>query len=150
MLAADAAFGPFVGVVGHSMGGAATGFAVDRGLRVERAVLIASPASPIRMMHSFAGFIGLNRSARARFFEQMERSVGLPPESFDLLGLELGLPTLLLHSRDDNTVAFSNAEDLAEAWPRAQLQALDGLGHYRLMRGEAMIRPTVEFLTAAR
>lgn len=147
LFAAEREFGPFSAVVGHSMGAAAVAGALGAGLQAERGVLIAGPASPVRVAKNFAKFIGLPRTARERFLMHLERSVGVPPEALELSELELELPMLLLHSRDDAVVKSDNSEELAGAWPNAELRLLDGLGHNRVLRSEQTVRATVDFIT---
>ena len=146
LLAADAEFGPFHAIIGHSMGGAAAATALSRGLRAERAVLIASPASPARIMRNFSGFIGLEGQARERFYARMERTLGLPPDALELPAFELEQPVLVVHSRDDKEIEFSNADQLTAAWPRSEQLSVDGLGHRRIIRSPEVIAAALDFL----
>jgi pimeloyl-ACP methyl ester carboxylesterase len=147
LIEADQRHGPFTAVVGHSMGGAAAALALASGLRAERAVLIASPSAIDRILRGYASYVWLSKSAEQAFFEQMERTVGRPAEELDVGALALRHPALLLHSRDDREVPFREAEAIAGRWPRADLLALEGLGHRRILRDEGVMQAAVEFIT---
>lgn len=146
LLEADRLYGPFTAVIGHSMGGAAAALALASGLRAERAVLIASPSAIDRVLHGFAAHVRLSTGAERAFFEQMERTVGRPAEELDVAALALRHPALLLHSRDDREVPFREAEAIRGHWPQAELVALDGLGHRRILRDLGALQAAVEFL----
>lgn len=147
LIEADQRHGPFTAVVGHSMGGAAAALALASGLRAERAVLIASPSAIDRILRGYASYVWLSKSAEQAFFEQMERTVGRPAEELDVSALALRHPALLLHSRDDREVPFREAEAIVKRWPRADLLALDGLGHRRILRDDSVMQAAVEFIT---
>ena len=143
---ADRRHGPFTAVVGHSMGAGTLGYALAGGLRAERAVLIAGPSSIAGVLRRFSGFVGLPGTVERRFFDRMEARVGIPAESLDVAEFSVQLPTLIVHSRDDRDVPFAEAEAIAGAWPRAELLALDGLGHRRILRDPEVLAAVVGFL----
>jgi pimeloyl-ACP methyl ester carboxylesterase len=146
LLEADRRHGPFAAVIGHSMGGAAAALALASGLRAERAVLIASPSSIDRVLRGYASHIRLSSQAERAFFDEMERTVGRAAEDLDVSALVLRHPTLLLHSRDDREVPFSEAEAIDRSWPHAELFALAGLGHRRVLRDGGVLGAAVEFV----
>jgi pimeloyl-ACP methyl ester carboxylesterase len=147
LLEADRRHGPFVGVVGHSMGGAAAALALASGLRAERAVLISSPSSIERVLRGFASHVQLAPQAEQAFFAELERTVGHAAEDLDIAALAARHPALLLHSRDDREVPFSESEAIDWAWPHAELLAFDGLGHRRILRDGGVIGAAVDFVT---
>jgi pimeloyl-ACP methyl ester carboxylesterase len=141
LLFADDQLGPFAAVVGHSMGAAAATIALNRGLRARRAVLIAGPARLDVIVRQFARHLGLSDDAKQAFERRLEGIVGHPAQelgSTELAGT-LRHPALIIHSRDDRVVPFSNAEAIARAWPNGHLLAVDGVGHRRILRSESVL-----------
>jgi pimeloyl-ACP methyl ester carboxylesterase len=55
-------------------------------------------------------------------------------------------PALIIHDRDDPDVPYAHGEEIANAWPGAQLVATAGLGHRAILRDPDVVRRTVEFL----
>jgi pimeloyl-ACP methyl ester carboxylesterase len=49
--------------------------------------------------------------------------------------------------RDDPDVPYAHGEEIAGAWPGAQLVVTTGLGHRALLRDPEVIRRTVTFLS---
>ena len=59
ILLAQETFGEFDTVVAHSMGGGATSYALNRGLKANKLVLIAAPSSVERVLKHFSSLMGL-------------------------------------------------------------------------------------------
>jgi pimeloyl-ACP methyl ester carboxylesterase len=144
-------YGPLYALVGHSMGGGSIGIALAAGLKTERAVLIASPASLHDVLHRFAHAMHMPPSATQHFVNALRAQIVQRGHSaVDVLELVAKLPTpaLVIHARDDREVPFADAERIANAWPQARLLAVEGVGHRRIMRSPDVVAQTVEFLTA--
>jgi pimeloyl-ACP methyl ester carboxylesterase len=141
LLDADEQLGPFAAVVGHSMGAAAVTIALNRGLRAQRAVLISGPARLDVILDRFARHLGLSDRAKAVFDAQLEVIVGQSAGELGSseLAATLRHPALIIHSRDDREIPFSDAEAIARAWPHGHLLAVDGLGHRRILRSESVL-----------
>jgi pimeloyl-ACP methyl ester carboxylesterase len=148
--AAVAAQGEPHAVIAHSLGGAATAFAISDGLPVSRLVLVASPSDPLSMLSAFADHLGLGACERAELNREVARRAGYPLAAFDLPAMAGAValpPTLVVHDRHDREVAFEHGAAVAESWPGARLLATKGLGHQKLMRDQEVIGAVVTFLT---
>ncbi|MGZ8398366.1 MAG: alpha/beta fold hydrolase, partial [Gemmatimonadales bacterium] len=53
---------------------------------------------------------------------------------------------LVIHDRDDPDVPYAHGEEIAAAWPGAELLTTSGLGHRAVMRDPKVIQRTVAFL----
>lgn len=135
-------------VVGHSMGGSAALLALAQGLQAERAVVLGSPASLARVLDRFAHALALPPEARVEFLRLVDEHVGVPAATLDVerLGARLGLPGLVVHDHDDESVPFAEAEALARGWKGAQLVATNGLGHRRVLGDAGVVARVAEFL----
>lgn len=151
LLEADRELGPFRAVVGHSMGGGAAAIALSWGLRAERAVLVAAPASVREVIEGAAVFMGLPDPAVGRFTDWLVEHVGIEVDGVgaESLGPRMTVPALVVHSRDDVEVAFDDALRIAKAWPGAGLLELDGLGHRRLLRDPSVLERIADFAVRA-
>jgi pimeloyl-ACP methyl ester carboxylesterase len=152
LLHAATELGPLEAVIGHSMGAAATGLAVARGLRVDRVVLIAGPSSFAGVVKRFEAAIGLPPRAALRLRARLERRAGAPAAALDVarLGRSMRMPALIVHDPDDAEIPFSEAEAIARSWPGARLHRTSGLGHRRLLRDPATVDAVVAFVTDSR
>jgi pimeloyl-ACP methyl ester carboxylesterase len=142
---------PIHAVVGHSLGAVAATLAMGRGLRTERAVLIASPARDVAgYVHTFAGQLGLSRARERGLVARMQAKFG-DLDQFDVRRVvgRLRTPALLFHDVDDAEVPFEEGEELAHTWPGARMQRLQGRGHNRPLRDPEVVREVLSFLGSA-
>ncbi|MES2103022.1 MAG: alpha/beta fold hydrolase [Pseudomonadota bacterium] len=146
-IAAAQHFGPLHAMIGHSAGSPATLYAFSKGVQVNASVHISGPSSLVRMLTM------LERSAlpvelRQEFRDRFEAYLGQPATSMDLEQLRARLrhPALILHDSEDAEVPYSEAIALQQAWPQATLEAVQGLGHRRILKDTRVIAQTIVFL----
>lgn len=142
-------FAPLHAVIGHSIGSGAALYAFAKGVQVKASVHISGPSSLARMLGN------LERSAlpaelRQAFRDRFEAYLGQPATAMDLDQLQAGLrhPALLMHDSEDAEVPYSEATALQQAWPQAELVAVQGLGHRRILKDPQVIKRTIAFLGA--
>ncbi len=136
-------------VVGHSMGGGATAYALSLGLSPQRVVLLGAPSSLNGVLDRFADAVGLLPRVRQRFLALVQRHTGVDPAQVDVshLARRYSIPALVVHDRADALVPFADGEAIARHWPRAQLLATEGLGHWRILTDAAVVERVCAFLT---
>jgi pimeloyl-ACP methyl ester carboxylesterase len=144
--------GELDGIVAHSLGGAATVLALDRGVKARRVVLIASSSDPAGYTRRFAEIVGIGEGVRRGMESRIERLFGVRWEDFDVIAAARRRtePALVIHDAEDAEVAWSDGEAIARAWPGAELVTTRGLGHIRIVHDPEVIARAVEFLAATR
>jgi pimeloyl-ACP methyl ester carboxylesterase len=146
-------FGPLHGIVAHSFGGMATGFALVRRLPVKRAVMIAPPSDVRAMVDGFAELLALPEAAREVMCTLFERDFGADLwwrfATTRTVG-ELAVPGLVVHDQDDEAVPASQGMAVARAWPGATFHRTTGLGHHRVLRHPAVLGLVRTFLDGDR
>ncbi len=149
LLAVAAEAGPIAGVLAHSAGGAATTWALSRGLPAPRVAYIAPPAELTSYAETFGRAVGLPPGLPERLQRRVEQRIGLAWEDLHGLGVarRQRAPLLVVHDRDDADVDFRAGAALAAAWPGARLHATSGLGHRRVLRDPEVVGEVVDFLT---
>lgn len=142
--AAAQRFGPFDGLVAHSIGALAAGHAVAQGLPVRRLALLACSAPPRQVLRWFGLTFGLGDPVLQAIRARLVELGGVPLEAFEpaWLGGRLAVPTLLVHDRQDRAAPLAFAEALEQALPAARLLRTDGLGHRRVL-GDAAVHDAV-------
>jgi pimeloyl-ACP methyl ester carboxylesterase len=146
------AVGPVHSLVGHSLGGAAVSLALRQGLSARRVVLLAPPADVVLFSHAFAEHLRIPSRARTVMRRNLETRLRFRFEELHIptLARDMTAAALIIHDRDDTDVPFAHGEEIAGAWPGAQLVATAGLGHRALLRDPDVIRRAVGFLAAER
>lgn len=148
ILAVAKEFGPIEAVVAHSFGCPATIGAMQSGLEVARAVLIATPIP--------SAYGRGQRYVRSGLFSQeaFERASALytertgRPLGFDVEGAakEMTAPVLFMHSLDDEQCPAENSNILAGLWPGAETMITDGLGHRLIAQDDDVMRQIVAYV----
>ncbi len=147
-----ARFGPAHAVIAHSMGGLATGLALQHGwLGTERITMIA-PAVRIRdYVEVVQAGLGFGPRTLGRLEDRVHRRVGMTIEEVDLhrVADEIERPELLvIHDPADRETPYASAASLVSHWEGARLTTTEGLGHRRVLRDPAIIRQVVAFVAA--
>ena len=140
--------GPAHAVVGHSFGGAAIGAALALGLATSRVVFVSSPTHVNRVPFAHARDFGLPARAMPHFARLLDQHAGRPITELDLvsIGPHCGMPALLVHDRGDAVIPYSDAEDLAAAWPLLRVMTTEGLGHRDVLADAAVVRTIADFV----
>ncbi|WP_295556833.1 alpha/beta fold hydrolase [uncultured Hyphomicrobium sp.] len=153
-LAVAEALGPLRFAVTHSMGGLAALLVGEGGLPLahaypfERYVLVSSPNRFQTITQEFADELHLGAAATRAFERRLERIAHRPMATFTAATLlaQTGRPALVMHALDDREVTFRNAEEIVAACPRAELLAVDGLGHRNILFAPPVIRAASSYL----
>lgn len=147
-------FAPVHAIVAHSFGGAIALAGLARSVpgqprvRAGRLALVAAPSSVTTITRNFGATIGLGRRGQAALERRIHSVAGNPVEAFE--GREqleaIGLPTLVIHDRQDRELDFHHAEALAAAGPFVTLQETNGLGHRRVLQAKQVVESVTRFV----
>lgn len=130
-------------VIGHSLGGAASLYALSEGLNVNTLITIATPSIGDEIIQEFAS--RLNASVRAQQFlkQAIQLRLNRTFDEFMALHFIKKLPReidmLILHDEHDKEASLKNAKCLADAYPQATYEMTSGLGHVRILRDKAIL-----------
>jgi pimeloyl-ACP methyl ester carboxylesterase len=144
-----ATHGPFQAAIGHSLGAAALGVALRRGLGLGRIVFVSPPASINEHAHNFARLLGISARVREAMRRRLEHRYGVRFAEIDRVEdlARLSIPALFVHDRADAHVPFEHTLRLSAPMPGARLLTTYGLGHYRILRDPAVVRAVVDFVS---
>lgn len=150
------ALAPIAFAVAHSMGGLAALLAGGGGKPLPRAypfrafALLAVPDRFQDVTRRFGKEQAISDAAQMDFERRLERLAFRRIVDFTGAGLlaATGRPALLVHSRDDAEVPFADAEAIEAATPAAVLEAVDGLGHRKILYAPPVARRIGAFLDA--
>jgi pimeloyl-ACP methyl ester carboxylesterase len=152
--------GPIESIVAHSFGSPSSMHALVNGLQIDRITMIAPPMhrkpkpNPDGSMPAPQGGPGRRPGyntappeVMARAMELYKEKMGGPREQFDMESAapNMTIPALLIHSLDDETTSPAGSRALAELWPGAKLELVDGHGHRFVCQDDEVIRTVVNF-----
>jgi pimeloyl-ACP methyl ester carboxylesterase len=140
-----------LGLVGHSLGGAAVIAALSREKMESQTVLI-SPALDLQniLFTAFAG-IGIPARIYRAVIAGFEQQFGYSLEKDNPIRLlpVLDKPVLLVHDRRDRTISYIESRRAAEQNDNVVLHTTDGLGHMRILADPSVVRQVVSHLTGS-
>jgi pimeloyl-ACP methyl ester carboxylesterase len=139
--------GPVHAIVAHSFGAPAVVAAMARGLRVDRAVLLAPAADLPAYAHGFARAAGLSEASAQAMLARIDRRVG-GIDAYDPVRLAAvqSARLLVIHDPADREVPFAAGRAIAAAWRGSRLDAVDGAGHTRMLTDARVIGRTISFI----
>lgn len=136
-------------VVAHSLGTMSTTIALQEGLRTQRLVY----TGPMRRLHDAMGAFLQMHDLADEVAQQVETAMleRFGPDVWEVTALDLklpgiGLPTLLIHDKQDEVTPYVSSLAIKRAYPAAELLTTDGLGHRKILRDPAVIQRIVEFI----
>lgn len=148
--ATSKAFGPFEAMITHSMGGAATAWAFRFTPLAKRLVMLCPPIDVRDFTRQLTKALSLGDDVREGIEKRLARRFGVEPRELHVgrVAPTMTTPLLVIHDEDDREVPIACGEEIAASWPGATFVRTKGLGHRRILRDEAVIEATVNFLTA--
>ncbi len=147
--------GPIHGLIAHSFGGLAAGYALAwllPELHVGRFVFIGVPTRMNDMVDETRRTLALNERVLAQLEHLLEKKFGRPLHQVELVNLYERLcpeRVLVVHDRYDSLVPFDAARALYDAWPGVELLITEYMGHYKLMKNPEVVQRVVRFIAEA-
>jgi Alpha/beta hydrolase family len=151
LLAVGEHVGPLRAIISHSLGGSATGLALQRGLRCERAILISPPADQAYYFRRQLKWLGVPEGTIPYIEEDFQQRYGYRWEHFHLptIARSMSIPALLLHDQSDPEISFEDSAAIAQVWTGASTFYTQGLGHRRIVREPEVIQRVTDFTVLA-
>lgn len=128
-------YGPIEAVVAHSVGGAATIWALnelDPSSRPKKAAILGAFSELRYVFASAQRGAGVTAKVAAGLERQIKRITGQPVEFFSIARVAANLEDvhgLLIHDRHDRITRFAESERLHAAWKNSILWPTEGFGH---------------------
>ncbi len=135
-----------VGVIGHSVGGAAAILSASRNAQIEALVAVSAFADPRDVMQRQLS--RLPKAVVRVILAAVQRSIGLKFEEFapySRIAL-IESPVLLVHGDQDDVVPIENLHRLASGLPAAEVLLVPGGGHSDLAPYEPFVGEIINFL----
>ncbi len=146
ILAVAEHFKPLKAIVGHSVGCAASAFAIAKGLDVEKAVLLAPPES----YENHARYFAVTKGLEPQQVEEMIDHLLAQGVKVNITTSEMAsafdLPGLIIHSRDDQITALNNSQLISAKWKDSMFLPVNDLGHRGVLRDRQVIEAVCGFI----
>lgn len=141
--------GPTHGLIAHSLGAAASLYAIALGMSVRRAVFFAPPARFEPMWERVQREYGIPSNIWNRVMRETERWLELDFASLSPLSLatRIKVPSLIVHDESDGEIPFEDGQEVARSMGAASFHKTSGLGHLRILKDRRAVATAVSFVT---
>lgn len=138
-------------VITHSFGSATTVMTLYRFPRiaVDKLVMITSPDRLEDVLRAFAKVMQMTERQIKLLFQHIHHKFKIPVQDIAVNQLAPQInakQALLIHDRGDKILPFRNSERIQSRWPQAQLHAIEGSGHYRILWDKQVIEGMLDFV----
>ncbi|MFY7652858.1 MAG: alpha/beta hydrolase [Chitinophagaceae bacterium] len=151
ILKAAKEFGPFHGIMAHSLGALATSLAVDEDANItNKLVLIAPATESVRALQRFAHFLKLSPRISKSIDDYVVKIANQPLSWFSVNRTVSSIkkPILWLHDKKDDICPFEDIQpSLQKQLPNVEFYITEGLGHSKIYRDKHSIEKITSFLT---
>lgn len=150
LVAIDQLQGPFAATIAHSFGSTAVLYAVTEGMKLPVVVNIAGPTIGDDIIEAYLRTLHASQKVGEAFRQYIINRTGKPFDEWSSLAFIKRAPSdlnvLLVHDRNDHEVSYEHPLALLKVFPRAELYTTEGLGHYRILKDDLVIRFVVGYL----
>jgi len=120
-------------IIGHSVGGMATIFALNsfKTLRVERIILLGAPDAFISIFKNYENMMGYNKKTINAIRQLILKKFKYLPEHFSTSNFtsNLNVEGLIIHDKKDRIIPFRDALEIHGKFKNAKLIETRGYGH---------------------
>jgi esterase/lipase len=137
-------------IVAHSFGGAASLYALTKGLPVTILANIASPTIGDEIINTYLRAIGGSDKTGEAFKKYILEKTGKSFDQFTALEfvkhVSQDLKLVLVHDEDDKDVTIDHPRALIKRFPQAYFLQTKKLGHTRILKDDHVIQSIVTFI----
>lgn len=143
------------GIIAHSLGGAATVYALSnlkQTKELKRLVLIASPSRMKSAMEHFLKLIRAPKAVEQSFYNIVKNKMSIPIEDIDIATMRDKIAVeqvMIIHDKEDPIVRFENSERVAKNWEGSTFVITEGFGHFQLVKNERVLELVGGFMEKA-
>ena len=138
-------------IIGHSVGGMATGFYQYKyqNKKIEKLVLLGAPSEFTGVFKRYVDMLGYNERIENGLNNLVEERLNQKPEHFSLANFSKDIETkaLLIHDEDDKIIPYEDAKLIAKNYKNATLISTKGSGHG--LKSEAINKHITTFINEA-
>lgn len=151
ILAIEKQFGPFYGMIGHSLGGLAASLAIEKmeNISNRKLVLIAPATETKRAIENFFALIPAKKEVQQAFEAYIRQLAGEPIEYFSVPRVvkKIAAKVLWVHDETDTICTFKDVKPLlTEDIPSTQFYITHGLGHNKIYKESSTRNKIMAFL----
>lgn len=137
-------------IVSHSFGGVATTYSLAQKphLKIEKYLLLTTPNKFLDRIDVVANQIGITQKVKNRLLARLEKELNLDLSTISVAALcqKTSVESaLILHDQFDKVLRLEESKAVQENWPISKLEAIEGTGHFKILKSEQVLARMVVF-----
>ncbi|MCC5916579.1 MAG: alpha/beta fold hydrolase [Cryomorphaceae bacterium] len=140
-------YGPFFGAIGHSLGGLAILNAYNKGFKVQKIAMVASPNSIGNIIGEFCRRIRVGAKTEKGLIAHLIARYQVPLEAFS--GNEqvktVSAQGLIVHDVHDDDVSIEESRNLHAVWKGSKMITTKRLGHRSILMNKNTVASIADF-----
>jgi len=138
-------------LISHSFGGVANTFALykNQDLEIEKYVLLTTPDKFSERIDSVATQIGITEKVKQILINRLESEMPIKVNELAVSSFvkEINVKeALIIHDKNDKVIPIAQSKNIVKNWPQCKLEAIEGTGHFRILRTEKVLSRVIDFL----
>ncbi len=140
-------FGSFYGAIGHSLGAMSLLNAVNKGLKLNRLIIIGSGDIIKDIIDDFIEKLTMKPEIGLLLQEYLEKKSGLEMNNFSSykVAQSILIPVLIIHDQNDDEVPVKCAIHIHKYLKQSTLLITQNLGHRKILGDKKVIEKIIEF-----
>lgn len=139
-------------LISHSFGGVATTYALFRNpdIQINKYLLLTTPDSFKQRIDDVAKFVGINDKVKTLLIKKLESEIQVNVADANVSSFvkEINVEkALIIHDKNDKVIPFAQSKNVYENWPACDFKAIEGTGHFRILRTPEVIQDIIDFMS---
>lgn len=140
-------------LVSHSFGGVATSYSLytNQDLHIDKYVLLTTPDRFIERVDDIAERTGISQKVKAKLIHRVNAETGYDARDLNVHDFVQHVnvsKALILHDKNDKVIPISQSQNVHKHWKNSTLEAVEGTGHFRILRTDKVLERVLAFLEA--
>ena len=138
-------------LVSHSFGGVATTYALfsNQDIQIDKYLLLTTPDRFIERIDDVAQATGITEKVKEGLIARLTEETGQDVYALNVSDFVKQIKVkeaLIIHDLADKVIPIERSKNVHKNWPQAQFKEIQGTGHFRVLRDEAVIDSVLAFL----
>lgn len=138
-------------LVSHSFGGVATTYSLyaNQDLHINRYVLLTTPDKFLERIDDVATQSGITEKVKYRLIDKLEAESGYSASDLNVHDFVQQVhvdKALIIHDKNDKIIPISQSLNVHQHWNNSEFEAIEGTGHFRILRTDFVLDKVLEFL----
>lgn len=137
-------------LISHSFGGVASSYvlSVNQTLKIDKYLLFTTPDKFTQRIDAVADNVGVSPKVKEKLIKRLETELEM---DISTLNVSEWVKTvnvkkaLILHDKNDRVLPIEQSMNVDKNWSTSTLEAVEGTGHFRILRTKSVLDRAVAF-----